>query len=108
MVAFETVHAMKYKHSDNCGFMALKLDMSKAYDRVEWSYLKGVMKTMGFSDKWINLLMKCVGSVSNSVLVNGRACGLINPTRRVRQGDPISSYLFLLCTEGFHWRSWGS
>ena len=50
MVAFETVHAMNEKHIGKSGFMALKLDMSKAYDRVEWGYLEGMMRIMGFRE----------------------------------------------------------
>ena len=102
LVAFETLHYMKNHNSRNTGFMALKLDMSKAYDRVEWSFLKDVMIKMGFNDRWIVLVMKSITFVSYSLLVNGEPFRHIIPTRGIRQGDPPSPYLFLLCSEGLH------
>ena len=82
--------------------MAIKLDMSKAYDRVEWHYLESVMVKMGFSDHWVKLLMLCVKSVSYSILVNGEPKCMITSTRGIRQGDSLSPFLFLLCTKGLH------
>ena len=100
LVAFEIVHSMKEKHTGKVGWMALKLDMSKAYDRVEWRYLEGMMRTMGFPEKFILLIMKCVSSVAYSIMINGKKCGHIKPSKGISQGDPLSPYLFLLCAEG--------
>ena len=60
LIAFETLHCMKNYNSSASGLMALKLDMSKAYDRVEWVFLENVMRKMGFSERWIGLIMVCV------------------------------------------------
>ena len=60
------------------------------------------MKKMGFRERWINLVMGCVKTISYFFLVNGKPCGRIFPTRGIRQGDPLSPFLFLLCTEGLN------
>ena len=101
LVAFESLHSMQ-KHVGKEDYMAIKLDMSKAYDKVEWSYLESVMRRVGFTERWITLLMLCVKTVSYSILVNGEPKGMIYPTRGIRQGDPLSPFLFLLCTEGLN------
>ena len=102
LVAFETLHHMKRKKTGKTGYMALKLDMSKAYDRLEWVFLQRIMEKMGFHSTWIGWIMECVKSVTYSILVNGEPQGHIIPTRGIRQGDPLSPYLFLICSEGLN------
>jgi hypothetical protein len=99
IVAYETMHTMRTRMWSKVGFMGMKLDMSKAYDRVEWFFLETVMKKLGFDDRWVQLVMSCVRFVSYSIVVNGHPVGNFLPSRGIRQGDPISPYLFLLCAE---------
>ena len=101
LVAFKTLHSMQ-KHKGKDDYMATKLDMRNAYDRVEWSYLEAVMKKMGFGEQWIKLMMVYVKTVTYSTPINGQLKGLINPTHSIRQGDPFPPFPFLLCTEGLH------
>ena len=64
--------------------------------------LENIMRKMGFDEKWIGLIMVCVKTVTYSILINGKPQGLIHPIKVIRQGDPLSPLVFLLCTEGLH------
>ena len=83
-MAYETLHAMQCKKSGKKGSLALELDVSKAYDWVEWEFLKGIMVRLGFLMTWIERVMCCVFTASFLVCINGKAYGNIILSRGLR------------------------
>lgn len=100
MVAFAVMHYMKWKTKGKEAWIALKLDMSKAYDRVEWNFLQVILLKLGFDHKLVGLFINCISSVKYQISHVGRNFGGIIPARGLRKGDPLSSYPFLTCVEG--------
>lgn len=99
LITHEVLHYLKTSQAKKRCSMAVKTDMSKAYDRVEWEFIGLVFKRLGFHETWTTWVMQCITTASYSYLVNDAVYGNVKPDRGIRQGDPLSPYIFFLCGE---------
>lgn len=98
LITFECLHAMQ-SSGQGGEFCAYKLDLAKAYDRVDWKFLECAMQAMGFDAVWIRWIMACVTTVRYRIKFNGELLPPFLPSRGLRQGNPISPYLFLFVAD---------
>ena len=98
LIANEAINSIL---KSNRGAILCKLDIEKVYDHVDWSFLLPVMKKMGFRERWCRWIKWCLSTVRFSVLVNGSPTGFFQSSRDLRQGDPLSPYLFVIVMEAF-------
>lgn len=97
-VAFEIIHSMRQKTKGTKFEAALKIDITKAYDRVDWLFLKHMLSKMGFGDQWIKWMWLYISIVNYNIALNGELVGPICPHRGLRQGIhfPLTCLLFVL------------
>jgi Reverse transcriptase (RNA-dependent DNA polymerase) len=99
IAAHEILHSVK--QSKEPGIL-LKLDFEKAFDNVDWSYLLNTFKQREFAPKWIHWMEAILWGGHSVVLINGQLGAYFECCKGVRQGDPLSPYLFLLAAEGLN------
>ena len=97
-LAQEIVHSFK-KSKRKKGSIGFKLDFHKAYDCLEWDFIIKVLGALGFNQNVSNLIFQCISPVRFTLLLNGSKSISFSPSRGIRQGDSLSPYLFILCSE---------
>ncbi|GJX53515.1 RNA-directed DNA polymerase, eukaryota, reverse transcriptase zinc-binding domain protein, partial [Tanacetum coccineum] len=82
--------------------MIFKVDFEKAFDSVRWDFLDDVLKKFGFGDRWCHWIQSCLSSSRGSILVNGSPTSEFQFHKGLKQGDPLSPFLFILVMESLH------
>lgn len=95
--AHEAFHDLKRKERGGKEFMAMKLDMNKAYEWLEWNFLEKVLLAYGFDPRWVAMVLKLVTSVTYRYKINGFPSEIITPTKRSKTGRPLITLSFLSC-----------
>ena len=98
IIVQEMIHSMRYKQG-RAGYMAIKIDFEKAYDRLRWTFIRESLMELSLPQKMIEVVMNCITSAKLSILWNGEPLEAFQPTRGIRQGDPLSPYLYVICME---------
>ena len=96
LIANEVIDSMMRRKEKG---ILCKLDVEKAYDKLNWKLLLTVLREMGFGGKWIGWIKWCISTASFSVIINGSPTGFFKSSKGLRQGDPLSPHLFVLGME---------